>query len=141
VGENTGEKVDPGVRGGKYGWPITEKAAGEPRFVNPLVVYNHGPNDLNGCAITGGTFYDPANPRLPARQLGSYYYTDVCGNWIQRYNPATNRASRFATSLPAHPVALTVTPGGQLLVLSRGRGGKTGVITSIGYRVPRGPRG
>ena len=54
VGQDTWEKIDKGVAGANYGWPVTENATGDSRFQNPLYAYNHGKNDRNGAAITGG---------------------------------------------------------------------------------------
>ena len=125
VGQDTWEKIDKGVAGANYGWPITENAKGDARFQNPLYVYNHGVNDSNGAAITAGTFYDPARAQFPRAYVGRYFFGDIKG-WIKVYNPANGRVTGFATKLPTVLDALAVDPSGNLYVLSRGNGPNTG---------------
>ena len=132
VGLDTWEKIDKGVAGANYGWPITENATGDPRFENPLFVYKHGVNDRNGAAITGGAFYDPARVRFPRAYVGRYFFGDIKG-WIKVYNPANGKVSSFATRLPTVQDALAVGPSGNLYVLSRGNGSNTGALLSIQY--------
>ena len=42
---------------------------------------------VQGCAITGGAFYNPATAQFPADYVGDYFFADFCGGWIQRYRP------------------------------------------------------
>jgi glucose/arabinose dehydrogenase len=133
VGLDTWEKIDKGMAGANYGWPITENAAGDPRFANPLYVYAHGPNDRNGAAITAGVFYDPARAEFPSRYVGLYFFGDIKG-WIKTYNPVTGGVSGFANGLPTVLDALTVDAAGNLYELSRGRGPNTGVLLRIQSR-------
>jgi len=133
TGADTWEKIDKGVAGANYGWPITENATGNPRFQNPLYVYNHGPNDRNGAAITAGTFYDPAQPRFPRSYIGRYFFGDITG-WVKVYNPANGKVTNFATHLPTVLDGLAVDPSGALYVVSRGNGYNTGTILKIQYR-------
>jgi glucose/arabinose dehydrogenase len=132
VGLDTWEKIDKGVAGGNYGWPITENATRDPRFQHPLYVYKHGVNDSNGAAITGGAFYDPKLVHFPRAYVGRYFFGDIKG-WIRVYNPANGKVSGFATKLPTVQDALAVGPSGNLYVLSRGNGLKTGALLSIQY--------
>jgi glucose/arabinose dehydrogenase len=134
VGEDAWEKVVHGVAGGNYGWPIKENARGDQRFQQPVVVYKHGPNDRNGCAITGGTFYNPAVANFPVSYSGSYFFTDFCGSWMHRLNPSTGRVTTFATTLPKRPVSLNVDASGNLYILSRGPAQNTGSVVMIHYR-------
>jgi glucose/arabinose dehydrogenase len=138
VGEDTWEKVDRGVAGANYGWPITENATGDPRFQRPLYVYAHGTNDANGCAIVGGTFYDPSRPSFPGSYRGDYFFADYCGSWIHQLDPATGAESGFAANLPHHLVGLAVGQGGGLLVLSEGNRLYTGALNMIEYVGRRG---
>ena len=131
VGNHVWEKVDRGVAGGNYGWPITENATGDPQFQQPVYAYQHGPNEENGCAITGGTFYDPPDSNFPASDDGQYFFADYCGCWIHELNPATGAVTDFASKLPDHTVDLAVNHSGGMLVLSRGKGVFTGTVVVI----------
>jgi glucose/arabinose dehydrogenase len=133
VGLDTWEKIDKGVAGANYGWPITENASGDPRFANPLYAYAHGPNDRNGAAITAGVFYDPARAQFPPTLVGRYFFGDIKG-WIKTYNPATGVVNGFANGLPTVLDGLTVDAGGSLYALSRGRGANTGVLLRFQFR-------
>ena len=133
VGLDTWEKIDKGVAGANYGWPITENATGDPRFQSPLFAYKHGVNDRNGAAITSGTFYNPSRVQFPRAYVGRYFFGDIKG-WIKIYNPANGRVSSFAPKLPTVQDALAVGPAGNLYVLSRGNGPSSGVLLSIQYR-------
>jgi glucose/arabinose dehydrogenase len=133
VGLNTWEKIDKGVAGANYGWPITENATGDPRFQNPLYVYNHGPNDRNGAAITAGTFYDPARNQYPRAYVGRYFFGDIKG-WVKVYNPANGVVSNFANNLPPVLDALAVDANGNVYTLSRGHGQNNGILLRIQFR-------
>ena len=74
----------------------------------------------NECAITGGAFYNPQTVQFPANFVGNYFFSDFCGGWIQRLDPANGIAvSDFATGI-ANPVDLKVSPDGFLYYLARG---------------------
>jgi glucose/arabinose dehydrogenase len=132
VGENTWEKIDPGIAGANYGWPITENATGSTVFTNPLFVYDHGVNDVNGCAITGGTFYDPAVVQFPSSYVGTYFFSDLCGNWIHQFDPVTRTETDFGSQLPGGTVDLKVDAAGRLFYLS-GAGTGSGEVVRIDY--------
>ena len=121
VGEGTWEEIDDGIAGSNYGWPITEGATTDPRFRSPLFAYQHGSGGTNGCAITGGTFYNPATPQFPTSYIGKYFFADYCNNWIRVFDPATGTAQSFASAVSA-PVDLQVGPDGLLYYLARGAG-------------------
>ena len=123
VGQNTWEEIDEGVAGANYGWPTSEgpvncTSAG---FTCPLYAYDHS----QGCAITGGVFYNPASPSFPASYDGKYFFAEYCGNWIKLIDPdappATNAAATFATGISS-PVDLRVGADGSLYYLARGAG-------------------
>jgi glucose/arabinose dehydrogenase len=119
VGQNTWEEINDGLAGANYGWPETEGATGDPRFVSPRYAYNHtgGP-----CAITGGAFYSPLNARFPSDYAGDYFFADFCGGWIRRLDPnAGNAVTTFATGISS-PVDLKVSDDGYLYYLARGNG-------------------
>jgi glucose/arabinose dehydrogenase len=60
VGQGSFEEVNPGQRGGNYGWPAAEGRSTDTRFINPAFAYSHS----DGCAVTGGTFYNPASSQI-----------------------------------------------------------------------------
>lgn len=129
VGEKTWEEINQGARGGNFGWPAREGDEGGGRFTAPVFAYHHGASASRGCAITGGTFYDPSLDQFPARFVGDYFFADLCGGWIRRYDPATDTAHRFGTGFPTRSlVDLEVSDTGDLYVLRR-----TGRVTRIHY--------
>jgi glucose/arabinose dehydrogenase len=120
VGENTWEEINRGVRGANYGWPVHEGPESATAYAPPLFAYRHGSTATTGCAITGGTFYNPSRRQFPSRYVGDYFFTDLCGGWIRRYDPATDTTSGFATGFDSSLVDLEVGSGGALYVLSLG---------------------
>ncbi len=135
VGQSTWEEINDGIVGSNYGWPNTEGPTTNPSFRSPLFAYQHGSTDTTGCAITGGTFYNPAVNQFPATYVGKYFFADFCGGWIRLLNPANNTASAFATGIAA-PVDLQVGPDGNLYYLARGGGG---VVYKIRYTANQAP--
>jgi glucose/arabinose dehydrogenase len=123
VGQNTWEEIDLGVAGANYGWPTVEGPTNcaSNGFTCPLYSYDHS----QGCAITGGAFYDPGAPGFPSSYTGKYFFAEYCGNWIKYIDPdappATNNAPAFATGI-ASPVDLRVGADGSLYYLARGSG-------------------
>jgi glucose/arabinose dehydrogenase len=91
VGQNTWEEINLGQAGSNYGWPTTEGPTTNPAFKSPIYYYGH---DI-GCAITGATFYSPANPTFPASYLNKYFFGDYCGGWIHVFDSSTGQASDF----------------------------------------------
>ncbi|MDQ3658118.1 MAG: PQQ-dependent sugar dehydrogenase [Actinomycetota bacterium] len=127
VGEMTWEEINAGKAGANYGWPIKEGPESANRFRAPIHAYRHD-GTSGGCAITGGTFYDPQAPQFPSSYEGDYFFTDFCGGYIRRYDPETDSVSGFATGL-SQPVDLQVSPDGSLYTLERG----TGSVNEIQY--------
>ncbi|HEX5860615.1 MAG TPA: PQQ-dependent sugar dehydrogenase, partial [Nocardioides sp.] len=123
VGAQTWEEINHLRRGRNYGWPVQEGPENGPRFTPPLFAYRHGGTQTTGCAITGGEFYRPARRDFPTRFVGDYFFSDLCNGWVRRYDPRTDRATRFARGLGA-PVDLEVSRGGALFVLVTGSPGR-----------------
>ncbi len=112
------EEINDGIAGSNYGWPTVEGVAGDPRFRDPLYAYAH----TGGvCAITGGTFYNPATSQFPADYAGDYFFADLCAGWVKRFDPATSAVTDFASGLN-QPVDLKVSADGSLYYLTRGGG-------------------
>jgi glucose/arabinose dehydrogenase len=119
VGQNTWEEIDDGLAGANYGWPTTEGATTDPRFVSPRYTYDHSSGN---CAITGGVFYAPMTPQFPTDYLHDYFFADYCGGWIRKLDPSNaNAVVTFATGIPS-PVDLKVGDDGALYYLARGSG-------------------
>jgi glucose/arabinose dehydrogenase len=123
VGQNTWEEINLGTAGANYGWPTSEGPTncGAAGFTCPIYSYDHS----QGCAITGGAFYDPVGPSFPASYDGKYFFAEYCGGWIKLIDPdappANNAATAFATGI-ASPVDLQFGPDGSLYYLARGAG-------------------
>jgi glucose/arabinose dehydrogenase len=115
VGQSTWEEIDDGIAGSNYGWPNSEGPTSAPGETGPFYYYGHGTGPFLGCAIAGGAFYNPAVAPFPAGYVGSYFFADYCGGWINRVDaPATgNAVSTFASGI-SFPVDLQVGPDGFL---------------------------
>jgi glucose/arabinose dehydrogenase len=128
VGQNTWEEVNQGQAGANYGWPATEGATSNPAYVSPVYAYPHSGGTVNGCAIVGGAFYDPATPAFPATFLHKYFFMDLCGGWVRTLDPATGAVGDWLTGF-ASPVDLRVVNDGSVLILSQGGGGTLQRVT------------
>lgn len=124
VGQDTWEEINEGLPGSNYGWPLSEGQTSDPRFVSPVHTYDHS----QGCAITGGDFYNPAAAQFPSSYVGDYFFSDLCGGFIRSLDPATGVVTPFATSLAA-PVDVDVAPDGSIYYLERNNGGRVRRIT------------
>lgn len=119
VGQDTWEEINDGIAGSNYGWPTTEGPTSNPLFRSPLFFYGHGISATTGCAIAGGSFYNPNFVRFPQSFIGKYFFADLCSGWIRVFDPAAGTATGFATGI-LNPVDLKVDADGSLLYLSRG---------------------
>ncbi|MBL7949715.1 MAG: PQQ-dependent sugar dehydrogenase [Bacteroidia bacterium] len=121
VGEITWEEInDATAGGGNYGWPLAEGVSSDTAFDNPFYSYLHGLSTGQGCAITGGDFFDPDTTNYPTAYQDKYYFIDYCGNWIDyitlSYPPVW---SHFASNVANYSVGLMTGPDGNLYFLSR----------------------
>ena len=126
VGEHTWEEInDCSVGGGNYGWPRAEGIVNNPLYVDPVYAYGHGTGTGIGCAITGGTFFNPANTNYPSMYIGRYFFHDLCGTWIDMltFNGSTWTRSNFGTGISGNPIGITTGPDGSLYFLSRSGSG------------------
>lgn len=126
VGQSAWEEINDGIAGSNYGWPTTEGYTSDPSFRGPLFVYGHGNTDSTGCAITGGTFYNPPTAQFPASYIGDYFFADYCNDWIRVFHPADSTVRSFGTGLGA-PVDLQVSVDGSLYYLEYS-GGSVGKV-------------
>jgi glucose/arabinose dehydrogenase len=130
VGQGSWEEVNIGAAGANFSWPRTEgdfnPSGSTVNDTRPRYAYQ---NDSNTCAITGGTFYNPAAGNFPAEYRGMYFFADFCGGWIHYIDPTVvqppllNPAlfNTFATGISG-PVDLKVGSDGALYYLARGQG-------------------
>ena len=83
VGAERWEEINEGVAGANYGWPDTEGPTTDSRYRAPLFAYRHGSGTSNGCAITGGVFYNPAQAPVPRGVRGALLLLGL----LQRVDP------------------------------------------------------
>ncbi|HEX8476682.1 MAG TPA: PQQ-dependent sugar dehydrogenase [Telluria sp.] len=97
VGQDLREEVNIAPTGASalnYGWNIAEGAAcynatscDLSGLTAPAFDYLHGPNNVNGCSITGGFVYrGTALPEL----AGRYFYSDFCTGFLKSVVPGAN---------------------------------------------------
>jgi glucose/arabinose dehydrogenase len=132
VGQDTWEEINKGQAGANYGWPATEGNTSNPAYVSPVYTYPHSGGTVNGCAIVGADFYNPATATFPTAFLNKYFFMDYCGGWIRTLDPATGSVNDWLTGFSS-PVDLRVANDGSVLVLSRGGGG---TLQRVTYTVP-----
>ena len=129
VGHNDFEEINRGAAGANYGWPVHEGAANRSPYVDPIFSYAHdGDPATTGCAITGGTFYNPSTMQFPSAYAGDYFFADFCSGWI-RTRDSGGSVTGFASGLE-RPIDLEVSKAGELYYLSRS---STGIVGKIGY--------
>jgi glucose/arabinose dehydrogenase len=134
VGGSLFEEVNEGVAGGDYGWPNVEGPDNNPPRIGPLHSYSHA----NGCAITGGSFYNPATVSFPNSFVGKYFYAEYCVNEIRWIDPANPVAfTSFRPTLAAGPVDVRTGADGNLYYLARGNSDSGGGPAVPGGRVVR----
>jgi glucose/arabinose dehydrogenase len=44
--------------------------------------------DERGCAVTGGTFFEPLVTNYPEKYQNKYFFMDYCNRWIKYFDPA-----------------------------------------------------
>ncbi len=123
VGQNTWEEInDASVAGRNFGWPSTEGATTNPSFTTPVYSYNHSTGTPTGCAITGGTFFNPTATNYPSQYIGKYFFQDYCSNWIYWIDPtvASPPATLFGSAVGGSSLSVTTGVDGNLYYLSRG---------------------
>ncbi len=122
VGQNAWEEINDATTGGlNFGWPGAEGSSTNPAYTNPIYFYGHATQIGQGCAITGGTFFNPAATNYPASYIGKYFFIDYCGNWIDLLTLSGSTATRanFGSSIGGNPVSIVTGNDGNLYFLSR----------------------
>ena len=132
VGAMAWEEIDDGIAGANYGWPNTEGATNDPRFVGPIFTYAHGTTSTTGCAIAGGSFYNPPIVQFPSSYVGTYFFADHCSGWIRNFDPTTGIATDFITGAVG-PVNVQTGPDGLLYYLSRDDNTGAGKLFKVSF--------
>jgi glucose/arabinose dehydrogenase len=136
VGQGAFEEIDDGIAGSNYGWPDTEGPTNDPRFRTPLFAYAHGNTATTGCAITGGTFYNPSTSQFPASYVGDYFFADFCNGWIRKRDSVDGTATTFASSVRS-AIDIDIAADGSLYYLARLGG--TGQVYRVSYTGSQAP--
>lgn len=122
VGATTWEEIDDATTANRnFGWPNAEGNSSNAAFTNPVYAYGHGSGSGLGCAITGGTFFNPAATNYPPSYIGKYFYVDLCGNWIDvlTLSGTTGTRAAFASGIAGNPLSIVTGPDGNLYFASR----------------------
>ena len=137
VGQATWEEIDEATAGANFGWPREEGPGDNPAYRDPLYAYHHTQAEPNGCAIVGGTFYDPpagAAGTFPPEYAGDYFFADGCEPWIWRLDRETNTASPFADDI-GPGFGLTTGPDGSLYYAAYNQG----QVRKVSFAEPGAP--
>lgn len=140
VGEGAKEEVDvvaTSLKPANYGWKIMEGTScynaatcTQAGLVLPVFEYDHGANNANGCAITGGFVYrGKALPEL----AGRYLYSDYCKGFLKSFlyaNGALSEAKDWAIGDIGRVPAFGQDAAGELYMLNEA--GKV-------YQIVKGP--
>lgn len=116
VGQAAWEEINEGIAGSNYGWPNSEGYTNQPGQRTPFYAYPHS----QGCAVTGGVFYNPAFQQFPANLVGRYFFADYCNGIIYTIDPANAADVQIFATNVARAIDLDVAPDGALYYLSRG---------------------
>ncbi|MEO8150683.1 MAG: PQQ-dependent sugar dehydrogenase [Bacteroidia bacterium] len=123
VGQVTYEEIDNAtLPGHNFGWPAEEGPG--TNFVSPVYSYGHGSANNEGCAITGGTFFNPPSTNYPAKYTGCYFFVEHCNDWIGMLTPngSSWTDSTFATGIALGSIGIITGNDGNLYFLSRSGG-------------------
>lgn len=137
VGEASWEEVDLVLKGGNYGWPLSEgmctsNCTGQ---INPIYTYPHNSNGAG--AITGGPVYHGS--MFPSPYPGSYFFGDYAQGFIKYLTLDANGNSTGVNTFDTNTgsvVDLKVAPDGSLYYLDIYPAALFQVIYSTGNKIP-----
>ena len=119
VGYFSYEEVNEVLPGINYGWPITEGPEGPTaqwsNYKAPLYHYDH----TKGCAIVGAAFYRPKEMSFPAGYAGKLLFMDYCNGALNVLDADNGRIVDTLITGLDRPVALAVSPRGELYYAQR----------------------
>ncbi|MES2591109.1 MAG: PQQ-dependent sugar dehydrogenase [Bacteroidota bacterium] len=133
VGADNWEEVHDGTLPGQnFGWPAVEGSSTNPAYANPVFAYPHeSTGGQKGCAIVGGTFFNPTTTNYPSQYIGKYFYMDFCDGWMYYFNPdSPSQNTFFGSGLITQNLALQVGPDGNLYFINRSQPGIYKIIYS-----------
>lgn len=115
VGADSWEEVNDATQPGlNFGWPTEEGPSGNLSFTDPFYAYSHS----NGCAITGGTFYNGVAQQFPAEYQGLYFFSEFCSGEIRVVNPNDpQQVQVFATGITS-PLNIAFSPDGSMYYIA-----------------------
>jgi glucose/arabinose dehydrogenase len=125
VGNILWEEINEVTRGSNHGWPILEgprrNEVPPSNYRDPLHAYSH----QEGCAVVGGTFFNPPTTTFPEKYRGKYFFGEYCQAQIRMIDPVTGMLEETFLRGTQRPVSIQVGPDGNLYYLTRGtnRGG------------------
>lgn len=111
VGGTKFEEVNEIVRGGNYGWPLSEGPTTDRRFRGPVWHYQ-------AASVAGGAFASADLP-WPAQYRGKYFVMDFVHGWVKTLDPENPGEARPFAAGFRRPVDLRFAPDGGLYVLVR----------------------
>ena len=126
------EEVNLGEAGRNYGWPTCTGTCTNAFATNPLFRYDTGED---GCAITGGTFYNGS--QFPGAYRGTYLLIDYCRTWLRQLR-ADNTIATVPVTIPNSSVGVATAPDGSVYVLGHASGTVSRVtfVSTGGNRSP-----
>ena len=115
VGSDNWEEInDATLPGLNFGWPEEEGPSGNVSFTDPFYAYTHD----NGCAITGGTFYNGVAQQFPAEYEGLYFFSEFCEGEIRVIDPDNPaNVAVFATDIIS-PLNIAFSPDGSMYYIA-----------------------
>jgi len=121
VGAEAYEEIHDGTPSDKnFGWPAVEGNSTNPVYTNPVFAYPHESTGQHGCAITGGTFFNPSTTNYPSAYFGKYFYMEFCNGWMYYITPGTTVNNTFFSSgMGTQNLALLTGPDGNLYYINR----------------------
>jgi hypothetical protein len=119
VGYSSYEEVNEVLPGTNYGWPVTEGPEGPTaqwsNYKAPLYYYDH----TKGCSIVGSAFYRPKVMSFPEVYAGKLFFMDYCNGALHVLDPDKGHVVDTLITGLDRPVALAVSPEGELYYAQR----------------------